>query len=792
MKPALQLPSHPFRKAELETAPGIEEVARGRLMSLCLGLAALHFGLVLAHLLSPGFQGLPRLFSALVDLPWHQTSALGFAFATANFFLVLRLLLPRLPLRWAEPLGTLAATLLIINAFGVFTLGLTPDKSVILVLAVVTSGALVFSTRKLFIVLAVALGGWCGIARQIEANDSWHFHGGALLAATALAVILQRLHRRALRQMLAVDSTRSVPAVAPAADEEKFRRWYEATFEGIAIHERGIILEANRSLATLLQVPLENLAGRSILDWFTRSSRDVILESVLLGNFRPFEAVALRADKSEIQLELYSKKMSFSGREVTVTAFRDITERQRAAAAAAAEQERISRQCQRQAALASIELCVGQSGDVAFVFERVIKAAEEVLPCRAGAVILIIEDSQLALAAEHLSPAAQALCFDPVQQLARVCEWVLEHASSFVVGNTAHDDPFAVDPGAELISAYAAFPLLDSNRVVGILFALDSGGPRHFAPDDLDFLDALAMRAGATLVKARLNAGLTEANALLRQQSALLQRQNEELARAKHLAEQASAAKSGFLAKISHELRTPMNGVIGMTDYLLTTSLTPDQHESAETIRTCADSLLSSINSILDFTCLESGDYTSPMVNFSPADLIEELARSAETAISGRPIRVHRQVAENVPAVLHGDAAGLRLALAKLVENSVKFTTSGIITVAARATTTGTGSITIQFAVSDTGPGIPAEAFQRLLDAFTQSGGSPPRIHEGIGLGLAIVQRLAAHLRGQVNASSTPGIGSEFSITVPLEPACALPTGRNPLPRPAQAQTLPG
>jgi PAS domain S-box-containing protein len=771
-------------------APGLEELARGRLMSLCLGLAVLHFVLVLAHLLSPGYRDLRTLFAALVELPWHQSSALAFAFVTAHFFLVLRLLLPRLPLRWAEPLGTLAATLLIINAFGVFMPGVAPDKTVILVLAVVTSGALLFSTRTLGIVLAVALGGWTGIAWHFGGSEPWRFHGGALLGAAAVAVILQRLHRRALRQMLAGDAPRAAPPAAPAADEEKFRRWSEATFEGIAIHERGVIIEANRSLATLLQVPAGDLPGRSILDWFTRSSRDVILESVLLGNFRPFEAVARRADKSEIQLELYSKKVNFAGREVTVTAFRDITERQRAATALTAEQERLARQYQRQLALANVEVCSGQAGDVTAVFERVVRAAEEVLPARAGAVILIVENSHLALAAEHLSPAARGLCFDPVQQLARVCEWVMEQGNSFIAGNTAHDDPFGVDPGAELISAYAALPLLDGNRVVGILFALESGGPRHFTPDDIDFLDALSARAGTTLLKARLHAGLSEANTWLQQQSALLQKQNDELTRAKQLAEQASAAKSEFLAKISHELRTPMNGVIGMTDYLLTTSLTADQRESAETVRASADALLASINSILDFSCLESGRYAAPVVPFSPGEMVENLARSAEAALAGRPIQVQRQIAANIPAVLHGDAAGLHQALARLVDNAVKFTTTGSITIAASATAEDAGLVTMQFSVRDTGPGIPAEACQQLFSAFTQADGSHARLHEGLGLGLATVQRLVNHLHGQVHVSSTPGVGTEFSITVPLQPAPAASAGSGATALPTPAQPL--
>lgn len=769
MKPASKPEPHPLRgvTAEWLPAPSLETLARERLLVLLLGLAGLHVLLAMAHVLDVAEWDFTQPRTFFQQLNWTDATAVSAALATAVFIALLRVLLPKLPSRWSHPLSALIATLVVLNALGLFALRMNPPMTVMLIFAVLGASFLFFCTRTLLLVFAVAIGGWVGIARADGFGHEWWPFGAALLASCCLGVVFQRLQISSIKQMLrgvAAETTKPAELdnrAQAAEDDERFRRWYEATFEGIALHEKGVVLEANKALASLLDCDLAKLPGQNLLDWFTRSSRHLIEESILLGNFRPFEAVARRPDKSEVHLELFSKKIPYRGREVMVTAFRDITERRRAVAAAQAEQARLEHQYQRQLALAGISLSGGETIEVAELFDRVVKAAQEQLPARGGAVILVFEQGNIALAASALPHAAREIGFDATTQLEHVANWITEHRDTFISSHVAHDDPFGVAEANDFVSAYAAVPLFDNDRVAGVLFALETEQTRHFTPDDLDFLDALATRAALALAKSRLYGELRAANQRL-------EKQNEELTVAKQRAEEASAAKSEFLAKVSHELRTPMNGVIGMTDYLLTTELSADQREGADTIRASADRLLDSINRVLDFSRLETGNYVARVETFSPREMVDVLVTDATRRIGGKPVRCSSEISASVPDELAGDAGGLQHALMRLVENAVKFTSHGEIVLGASVVHETERGIRLRFNVRDTGPGISAEAQSRLFRSFTQADGSSARHHEGLGLGLATAKQLVENLGGDIHVVSVVGEGSTFFVEVPL------------------------
>ena len=190
---------HPLRAAaaEIAPAPSLEAVAGERLLRLVIGLAFLHVVVAFGHLLNPLGWDLHSPLTLLPDVPWSRIPAWILASASAFFLFVLRLLLPRLPLRWAHPLGTFVSTLVVLNALGWFTLGVTPEKTVPVAFAVFGAGCLLFTTRSLVLVILVALIGWFWFARQAGFTDGWWYFGGVLIAACLLSLMFQRLHLQA-------------------------------------------------------------------------------------------------------------------------------------------------------------------------------------------------------------------------------------------------------------------------------------------------------------------------------------------------------------------------------------------------------------------------------------------------------------------------------------------------------------------------------------------------------------------------------------------------------------------
>lgn len=256
---------------------------------------------------------------------------------------------------------------------------------------------------------------------------------------------------------------------------------------------------------------------------------------------------------------------------------------------------------------------------------------------------------------------------------------------------------------------------------------------------------------------------------------ALLQQRTRELEAARAEAESASRAKSEFLANISHELRTPMNGIVGMTAVALEAELPLELRDYLETVKGCADSLLRLLNELLDFAKIEAGKLDLEAVPFGLREHVEIGCRPFLPAAANKGVKLHWQVHEDVPDALVGDSWRLGQVITNLLGNALKFTPEGEVKLVVLVSARTPDRATLHFAVEDTGIGIPADKQGAVFEAFTQADGSMSRTYGGTGLGLAICSRLVEKMGGRIWVESEPGTGSAFHFTCEfaLQPALA-------------------
>ncbi|MFN4242444.1 MAG: PAS domain-containing sensor histidine kinase [Tepidisphaerales bacterium] len=261
----------------------------------------------------------------------------------------------------------------------------------------------------------------------------------------------------------------------------------------------------------------------------------------------------------------------------------------------------------------------------------------------------------------------------------------------------------------------------------------------------------------------------------LERREAELERLNAELARAtaeaelaKQTAEAANAAKSLFLAHISHELRTPMTAILGFAD-ILTDPDVPreDASDAVKTIRRNARSLLQLLNDILDLSKVEAGRLSVERVPTDLRRLLRDIGHLLQPTLSSKPVRLTVSVEDDVPAVVLTDPLRVRQITMNLLSNAIKFTPQGEVTV--RLSFTPPHQLTL--CVRDTGVGMDDATLAKLFTPFTQGDASTSRRFGGTGLGLAISKKLAELLGGDISVSSELGKGSEFTVRLSCPPA---------------------
>jgi len=324
------------------------------------------------------------------------------------------------------------------------------------------------------------------------------------------------------------------------------------------------------------------------------------------------------------------------------------------------------------------------------------------------------------------------------------------------IEDVTHDANFprASIAAKEGLHAAFGFPVLLGTEVVGVL---EFFSDQIQKPDGrlLDMMSAIGSQIGQFMER-------KEAEDALR-----VYARDLEIARKR--AEEATRAKSEFLANISHEIRTPMNAMIGMAELALSTRITREQREYLNAIQGSADALLTLVNDLLDFSKIEARKLQLDHVAFNLRDALEDTMRVLAPRAQQKGLELACHVTPDLPPVLVGDPLRLRQIVVNLVGNAIKFTEQGEVVLRVQVETHHNGDIQLRFSVADTGIGIPPDKQAVIFEAFSQADSSTTRRYGGTGLGLAISAQLVELMGGSISVESQPSRGSTFHFTARFE-----------------------
>lgn len=348
----------------------------------------------------------------------------------------------------------------------------------------------------------------------------------------------------------------------------------------------------------------------------------------------------------------------------------------------------------------------------------------------------------------------------------------IENRKSIIVNDISNEP--RLGPWHELLTQYniqtiAWIPLFSKGKAIGTCNLYDND-KKEVTETELSILNQLSGLFSLAIIGNEYIDEIREQSLRLESEIAERKKVEDQLRVAIDKAETANKAKSEFLTAMTHELRTPMNAIIGFTEILMHDEKKSDRADTLKIVLDASETLLNLIDSILEFSEIESGTVELNIRPFEVKDLLDEIYHHFAAKAERKKLTFHVGIINEppVPVRLMGDVYRVEQVIGKIVDNAIKFTEEGDISVEFLYLS---DEWIAEFRIIDTGIGIPADKFQEVLSAFSQADMSLSRSHEGIGLGLTISSRLVNHMGGTITLDSTPGKGTIFAIRLNMPPA---------------------